>query len=116
MKSQKQKRKSKEQATGKPVVSIRNSYVRIFPLAQEKIYAEPGKQVDIMEDEGSYYIAVLPDITSNREGGLLHRSHDSLQCANSIISKGIEAGHYEVLDPMFDEGDGIDWYRLEKLN
>lgn len=99
-----------EESVDIPIVTVRKSYLRIFPKAQERIYAETERQIDVMEDEGQFYIAVLPELT-NREGGTLHQANGTLQTHSSMFRE-LPNGNYTVGTPEFDEQKGVDWFEL----
>lgn len=102
-----------ETVTGVPTVTLRTSYLRILPLAQELIGATVDDRLCVREcpDSGNVQIGLLP-MTSEEDGINLCLSHGNLQ-SKSLRYGELENGNYTLNGPTFD--DEIDWWTLVKL-
>lgn len=106
-------KKPTEEVTGVPTVTVRASYLRIHPLAQELLGASSEDRITLSRDtdSGEYRIGILP-MTSEEEGVHLSNTHGLLQ-SNAIRYEDMDNGNYTLRGPVFE--NDIDWWALVKL-
>lgn len=107
-------RRSVEEIKDLPIITITESYTRIFQRATDVMGAALGDRISFRIDEGQHQICILPSM-SDADGSVLSDAKGTLQ-TRSKWNRDVAPGKYTLKEPEYDERDGIDWFTLVKVD